>query len=212
MKVAGAPGHSAQRPSGSHRTVDAQVLEIPGSMALVERCRAGDSPAWRQLYEAHFDFVYRVARRMGTPVEELDDVSQEVFLVAFRKLADFRTGRLTTWLYRICANVVSDRHRRRRVRRTFQELWGRKDEPTVERTPDREYESREAEALVSRVLEKMAPKKREVFVLYELEGLAGEAIAELVGCKVETVWTRLHYARQEFEQLARKRGLEELTS
>jgi RNA polymerase sigma-70 factor, ECF subfamily len=190
--------------------VDAQALEMPGSLALVERCRAGDSPAWRELYDAHFDFVYRVARRLGTPIAELDDVCQEVFLVAFRKLRAFRTGQLTTWLYRICANVVSDRHRRRRVRRAFQELWGEPEEPVAELTPDRELESREAEVLVGRLLERMAPKKREVFVLYEMEGMSGEAIADLVGCKVDTVWTRLHYARKEFESLARKRGVEEL--
>ena len=177
----------------------------------MERCRAGETPAWRELYDAHFDFVSRVARRLGTPASELDDVCQEVFLVAFRKLSDFRDGRLTTWLYRICANVVSDRHRRRRLRRTLLEFWRKPEEPTVDWTPDREYESREVEAAVSRVLERMAPKKREVFVLYEMEGLSGEAVAELVGCKLDTVWTRLHYARKEFEQIARKRGLQELT-
>jgi RNA polymerase sigma-70 factor (ECF subfamily) len=211
VKVLSPFPHSAVRPSGSPRTVDAQTLELPGSLSLVERCRAGESPAWRELYDAHFDFVSRVARRLGTPASELDDVCQEVFLVAFRKLSDFRDGRLTTWLYRICANVVSDRHRRRRLRRTLLEFWRKPEEPTVDWTPDREYESREVEAAVSRVLERMAPKKREVFVLYEMEGLSGEAVAELVGCKLDTVWTRLHYARKEFEQIARKRGLQELT-
>jgi len=202
MKVQGAKDHSTPFPL---RSVDAQTLDMPGSLALVERCRAGDSPAWRELYEAHFDFVYRVARRLGTPAEELEDVCQEVFVVAFRKLEAFQTGQLTTWLYRICANVVSDRHRRRRVRRAFQALFhGRPDEVALAPAPDRDYEAREAENLVSRVLEKMAPKKREVFVLYELEGLSGEAIAAAVGCKVETVWTRLHYARREFEARARK--------
>jgi RNA polymerase sigma-70 factor (ECF subfamily) len=208
MKVAAPWDHSPVRPSGSPRTVDVQVLEIPGSLSLVERCRAGDSPAWRELYEAHFDFVYRVSRRLGTPLEEVEDVTQEVFLVAFRKLSAFRTGRLSTWLYRICANVVSERHRKRRVRRAFQQLWGRGDEPVTPITPQHELESREAERTVARVLERMAPKKREVFVLYELEGMPGEAIAELVGCKVETVWTRLHYARKEFERLARSSGVD----
>jgi RNA polymerase sigma-70 factor (ECF subfamily) len=52
----------------------------------------------------------------------------------------------------------------------------------------------------------MAPKKREVFALFELEGLTGEEIAERVGCKVDTVWTRLWHARRDFERIARKRG------
>lgn len=168
---------------------------------LLARCRDGDGSAWRQLYDAHFDFVYRVARRLGTPVEELEDVCQETFLVAYRKLASFHEGRLTTWLYRICANISSDRHRRRRIRRAFLEVWSTR--PTAApRTPERDYESAEAEALVSRVLEKMSPKKREVFALFELEGLSGDEVAERVGCKVGTVWTRLFHARKEFDVLS----------
>jgi RNA polymerase sigma-70 factor (ECF subfamily) len=180
----------------------AEATEMTGEGELLDRCRSGDVAAWRRLYDAHFDFAYRVARRLGTPVEELEDVCQEAFLVAFRKLDEFREGRFTTWLYRIAANVASDRHRRRRVRRAFASMWGggHEVEPGP-RTPEREYESAEAEALVSRILERMAPKKREVFALFELEGLSGEEVAERVGCKVATVWTRLFHARKEFEQL-----------
>jgi RNA polymerase sigma-70 factor (ECF subfamily) len=50
----------------------------------------------------------------------------------------------------------------------------------------------------------MGRKKREVFALYELEGCSGEEIAERVGCKLETVWTRLHYARKDFARLVKK--------
>lgn len=53
----------------------------------------------------------------------------------------------------------------------------------------------------------MAPKKREVFALFELEGLSGEEIAERVGCPIDTVWTRLFHARKEFEKIARQRGV-----
>jgi RNA polymerase sigma-70 factor (ECF subfamily) len=180
----------------------AKAAEMTGEGELLDRCRAGDVAAWRQLYDAHFQFVYRVARRLGTPAEELEDVCQEAFLVAFRKLGSFREGRFSTWIYRITANVASDRHRRRRVRRTFAALWGgpREPEPAA-RSPEREYESAEAEALVTRILERMAPKKREVFALFELEGLSGDEVAERVGCKVATVWTRLFHARKEFEAL-----------
>lgn len=208
VKVQTASDHSGEMGTSSAAvpaSAGAEAAEMTGEGELLERCRARDVAAWRRLYDAHFDFVYRVARRLGTPGEELEDVCQEVFLVAFRKLGAFREGRFSTWLYRITANVASDRHRRRRVRRAFAGLWGggQELEPAV-RTPDREYESAEAEALVSRVLEQMAPKKREVFALFELEGLSGEEIAERVGCKVATVWTRLFHARKEFEQLCAK--------
>jgi RNA polymerase sigma-70 factor, ECF subfamily len=167
---------------------------------------AGDAPAWRQLYDSQFEFVERICRRLGTPDGELDDVVQETFLVDFKKLGAFSEGRVSTWLYRIAANVVSSRHRRRRVRSALYALFGR-SEPPPQRAADAEYDAREAQAAVASVLERMAPKKREVFALYELEGLSGEQIAERVGCKVDTVWTRLHYARADFERIAKKRGL-----
>jgi RNA polymerase sigma-70 factor, ECF subfamily len=204
VKVQAASGHSevmGTSPAALPGSDGAEAAEMTGEGELLDRCRSGDVVAWRRLYEAHFDFVYRVARRLGTPVEELEDVCQETFLVAFRKLDRFREGKLSTWLYRITANVASDRHRRRRVRRAFAALWGGGPEESPARTPEREYESAEAEALVSRILERMSPKKREVFALFEVEGLSGEEVAERVGCKVATVWTRLFHARKEFEAL-----------
>lgn len=175
------------------------------SLAVVERCRAEDAAAWRELYEANYGMVERTARRLGTPAEEIEDVVHEVFIVVHRRLDDFRGGRLSTWLYRITANVVSDRHRRRRVRRAFESLrlWigGQGAE-----APDRVAEKASATRSVERILERMTPKKREVFALFELEGLSGEEIAERLGCPVGTVWTRLHHARAEFLKIGKRLG------
>jgi RNA polymerase sigma-70 factor (ECF subfamily) len=205
VKVPASSSHSevmGTSPAALPGSDGAEAAEMTGEGELLDLCRSGDVAAWRRLYDAHFDFVYRVARRLGTPVEELEDVCQETFLVAFRKLDRFREGKLSTWLYRITANVSSDRHRRRRVRRAFTALWGGgREESSEERTPEHAYESAEAEAVVSRILERMAPKKREVFALFELEGLSGGEVAERVGCKLATVWTRLFHARKEFEAL-----------
>lgn len=190
--------------SGHPRSLNGAAVEIDNDVELLARCRAGESPAWKQLYDANFPFVERICRRLGTPDGELDDVVQETFLIAFKKLKSFTDGRITTWLYRISANVVSSRHRRRRIRSA---LFGLFSEPPPTPAVDREYDAREAQHQVAEVLERMAPKKREVFALFELDGMSGEEIAERVGCKVETVWSRLHYAREEFERIARKRGL-----
>ncbi len=198
LKVLQASGHSPQ--------LDGSAAEIESDLDLLARCRAGEAPAWKQLYDAHFFFVERICRRLGTPDAELDDLVQETFVVAFRKLASFTDGRITTWLYRIAANVVSSRHRRRRIRSALLGFFS-DPEPQVVAAADKEYDAREAQAAVAGGLERMEPQKREVFALYELDGMSGEEIAERVGCKVETVWSRLHYARQDFERIARKRGL-----
>lgn len=181
------------------------AADVEALAQVIARAKARDEGAWRELYEAHFDFVYRVARRLGAPESEAEDVVHDTFVVAYKRLDRFEDGRLTTWLYRIVANVVSDRHRRRRVRRTFEALgvWIGAKAPE---TPERAAELSSASRAVERVLERMAPKKREVFALFELEGLGGEEIAERLGCPVNTVWTRLHHARREFVEVARRLG------
>jgi len=182
------------------------VGNMVDSVALIEGCREGREDAWRALFNAHFEFVQRVARRLGTPAEDLDDICQETFWIAFRKIDHFIAGRFTTWLYRICANVVSNRHRKRRFRTKLNELFGRAPRFPAP-GPEQSVERREAERMVGEILAAMRPKKREVFALYEIEGLSGPEIAERVGCTVDTVWARLHHARKEFFRIARKRGL-----
>ena len=180
------------------------------STADVELARRAsvDAAAFRALYDAHFDFVLRCCLRLGLLDADAEDATQETFLIASRNLRRFVEGRLSTWLYRIAANVVSGRHRRRRVREALFHRFGPRDEPHAA-PPDQAFEQREAARRVAQVLARMTARKREVFALYELEGLSGEEIAERAGCPLATVWTRLHHARRDFERIARQRGLVE---
>lgn len=202
MKVLPPWGHSAPWTV----TDRVQGVENTADLGLLRKASAGDQQALSGLFHAHVGFVRSVARNLGTPDAELDDVTQEAFVVAFRRLPQFQTGKLTTWLYRIVANLVANRHRARRVREAFATLLGRS---AVRLSPgvDEAFERAETRVQIAQILARLPHKKREVFALYELEGLSGEEIAERVGCSVDTVWSRLHYARRDFEQLARKRGL-----
>ncbi len=186
--------------------MNAQVAESTEDSRLARRASQGDTAAFSQLFDAHFSFVRKVARTLGTPDAELDDVAQEAFVIAHRQLHRFETGRFSTWLYRITSNLVANRHRSRNIRTAFASMFGQQP---VAHAPaaDVMFEGAEAKAQVAQVLARMTHKKREVFALYELEGLSGEEIAERLECKVETVWSRLHYAREEFERIARKQGL-----
>ncbi len=204
MKVV--PARDIHPGRGQDRVTVTDGSAEPSDDEVIERCKAGDTRAWREFYGRHFTFVVRSARRLGTPPEEAEDVMQEVFAVAFRKLRQFEGGKVTTWLYRICANVVSHQHRRRRVRRLFAPLF--LSEPVADpRTPEGHLAESQAQRQVGKILERMKPKKREVFVLYELEGLSGDEIAERVGCPVQTVWTRLYHAREEFARLGSRAEL-----
>lgn len=175
---------------------------------LVDRCLSGDEAAYRGLYERHFAAVHRLARRLGTPPEEVEDVAQEVFSYVFRRLDRFEGGSFGSWIHRICANTVTDHHRRRRVRERFRRWWSddSKGRALGGPTPEGEAVRGQAERRIGEILAAMRPKLREVFALYELERLSGEEIARLLGCPPATVRTRLFYARKAFARIGRKRG------
>jgi RNA polymerase sigma-70 factor (ECF subfamily) len=159
-----------------------------------------------EIYQAHFDFVHRLAARLGGPHVDAEDAAQEVFLVVSRRLHTFDGSSLvTTWLYGITLNVTRAMRRRNRLRRWFERDEAHAIDPPLV-SVDR-AELLEAHRIAYQILDKMAPKKREVFILAEFEELTCDEIAQIVDAKTETVWSRLHYARREFERrLAARRG------
>lgn len=153
------------------------------------------------VYRAHAQTVARWAARLGGPSVDAEDVTQEVFLVVHAQLSGFRGEALiTTWLYRITANIV--RHRRRRE--LFRRWLGGSSDDLADKiassrpTPVEDLERRQASQLVYRVLDKLSEKHRTLIILFELEGRSGEEIAELTGMKLATVWVALHRAREQF--------------
>jgi len=171
--------------------------------ALLAGCRDGDPAAFRALYNGHVRDVMRAARRLGLPPSEVEDVAQEVFTTAFREIGAVQPGSLSGWLFRLASNRVHDRHRRRRVREAFARLFSSAQERQERSDPERDLLRRDAEARVARILERLSQKKRDVFVLFEIEGVPGDEIGRRLGVPVDTVWTRLHHARRDFARIGR---------
>ena len=159
------------------------------------------SPTWTDLYTRHAPAVARWASRLGGPNADVEDVVQEVFLTLHRSIGSFRgEAKVTTWLYRITENVVQHRRRKDRQRGwvggSAEEVAG--SLPSKENSPLEDAERRQASELVYRVLDDMSDKLRSALILFELEGMSGEEIAELTDTRLPTVWVRLHRAREEF--------------
>lgn len=170
-------------------------MEAPG---LVERCQRGDAEAFRELFRAHREDVTRLAQRMLGRSTDLEDIVQEVFLQVHRSIRDFRHGaRFTTWLYRVTVNVVLMHRRAAKSRPVFTEAP--EGLGAADRRPfaDEQVERQRRVQAFHRLLDRLSEKKRAVFVLHELEGLAPGEIAKVVGSPVLTVRTRLFYARRE---------------
>jgi len=143
-------------------------------------------------------FVWRALRRLGVREADIEDVCQEVFVVVHRKLADFE-GRssLRTWIYGICARTASDYRRSARVRREIVT-----DAPPDAPADARQLEAlalREARAKLDRILDQLDDDKRAVFVLYEIEELTMNEVAEALSCPLQTAYSRLHAARKVVE-------------
>ena len=193
---------SVGRKSGSYETPDAAARRALADEAdLIRRCIAGERDAQEQLYRAHRRPVAANLYRVLGDRTDLDDLVQEVFVIAFRGLPRFRKeARLSTWLYRICVNVALGQIRTRTRKPSPVPLAGRVADTAASspETPRRVLERKQAQERVYRVLDKLPAKKRIVLFLHEIQGLDLKDVADLVGAHPVTVRTRLFYARREF--------------
>ena len=142
-------------------------------------------------------------RRLTWRGAEVDDMLQDLFVIALkRKRAVLSAESPRSWLYGIAVNIASERRRRHALWSFLGlESAGRleaKDDPHAR------LERAQSEALLQAALERLPARKREVFVLFELEGLSGPEIAQALGCSLNTVWTRLFYARQALAKICRE--------
>ncbi len=148
------------------------------------------------VYQQHADFVWRSLQHLGIGASDLEDITQEVFVVVHRKLSTFNgSSQITTWLFGICLRVA-DRHRRRAYFR-FEQRTPDPPERVDKNTPEDGAAERERQQLLAVALEKLSLAQRAVFVLFEIEGHSCAEIAELLAVPVGTVHSRLHAARKE---------------
>lgn len=183
----------------------AKIGSVPEIDELVARCQAGEPAAFRELFRAHRGDVARLVHRMLGPSADLEDVIQEVFLQVHKSIRDFRgQARITTWLYRVTVNVVLMHRRAARSRPMFVETAETHPPLDVSPLPDEQVARRARIRAFNRLLDRLSDKKRTVFVLHELEGLAPVEIAKIVDAPVLTVRTRLFYARRELAEMLRE--------
>ena len=161
-------------------------------------------PSFKELCAQYFEFVWKCARAFGSKSDEIDDVVQDVFLVVQRRHADLKEERLArSWIYSITRRVVSSQRRRRRERDS-------RAEPDVdslkspEQSPLAAAEHNHEVRVLSALLDGLDERKREVFVLSEILEMTGREIAETIGVPMNTVYSRLRAAREEFDAAARR--------
>jgi RNA polymerase sigma-70 factor (ECF subfamily) len=187
---------------------------MPLERELIERSRNGDANAFGRLIARYEDRIYRLAKHVcaGVPAEA-DDVYQETFLTAFKKLRAFRgDSELGTWLYRIASNLCLMR-RRKKSREPFVPLLDRPHDhdgaPAHQfrdwsPTPEQASGKKELVDQVTKALAKLPVEYRLVVTLRDVEGLSNKETAKVLGIGVAAVKSRLHrgrlFLRDEFER------------
>lgn len=172
----------------------------------LEQLRSGDERAWELFYRESQSRLYRTAAGLLGNGEDAEDVVQETFVRAFRKIKHFRgESNIVTWIYRICCNLALDkiRSRRRGIFSRTKDFFRVPAPPRDE--PSSRFEISEDTRNLVEKLRTINPVQRVTVVLRHFEGLSYSEIAEITGTSVGTVKSRLFNAR---EQLADSMGRE----
>jgi RNA polymerase sigma-70 factor (ECF subfamily) len=176
---------------------------------LVARAQGGDKQAFETLVLKYQRKLVRLLSRFIRDASDVEDVTQEAFIKAYRALPTFRgDSAFYTWLYRIGVNTAKNylvANGRRAP--TMSEIDGEGGEGSEEtesfkdlNTPESELASRQIAASVNQTLQSLPEELRTAITLREIEGLSYEEIAQIMNCPIGTVRSRIFRAREAIAQ------------
>jgi RNA polymerase sigma-70 factor (ECF subfamily) len=158
---------------------------------------------FESLFDAELDYVWNALRRLGVREADLDDEVNEVFLRVHRQLAQYDPSRpVRPWLFAFAARVAAAHRRLSRNRLEIPGLPADVLDPAP--SAHEHLEQSEVRATVLAGLDALDQDKREVFVAVEIEGHSGPEVADALGVSVNTVYSRLRLAREEFASALRR--------
>jgi RNA polymerase sigma-70 factor (ECF subfamily) len=160
---------------------------------------------FRRIYDSEVEFVYHRLRRLGVLERDLEDKLHDVFVVVHRRLADYDPSRpIRPWIAGITMRVASD-YRKSAYQRRERPVQERAEE-TQDGGPDPEQalQRRRDQELVIAALDRLDEERRAVLVLHDIEGHTMREIAEMLDTSANTLYSRLHTAREQFIKAARQ--------
>ena len=175
---------------------------------LIRRAKQGDMLAFEELILQHEKIVYNVALRMMNHSEDARDISQEVFLKAYRNLANFdERSAFSTWLYRITHNTCIDEMRKRKGKQSYsleEELEN--EDGSMQRqiadegdTPEESLLREEQKSEILQALDTLSEEHKAAIILRDVKGLSYEEISEILELSLGTVKSRISRARNQLK-------------
>jgi RNA polymerase sigma-70 factor (ECF subfamily) len=182
--------------------------------SVVDRCRAGDASAWEEIVRTHSGRIYNLCYRFTSRAEDAQDLTQEVFIKAYRNLDAYDAAKsaLPTWLTAIARHALIDHFRRTKDRRrtdSLDTLLEREDGgPTAglqvedhRPRPDRTLAVRDTQRVVQAAIQQLTPDYREVIILRDLQDMDYAEIATLLSLPEGTVKSRISRGRAELARI-----------
>jgi RNA polymerase sigma-70 factor, ECF subfamily len=186
-----------------------EVTLVDEDLALVARVQAGEMAAFDALTRKYRERIYSIVYNITSNREDAADLTQDAFVKAFSSISGFKgKSSLFTWLYRIAVNCALTHIKKTRFRRFFS--FDNIDEemaPTeivenlAQKDPggDKSSQLSELQEKLNEALQKLSPKHRTTVILFEIEGLSHQEIAEVMHTSEGTVRSRLHYAKTQLQ-------------
>ena len=182
---------------------------IDPDIELVRLAQEGSKADFGKLVNQYYEMVYSVAYGVLRHSETSRDVTQEVFMKAYRDIGKFAgQSKFKTWLYRITVNAAIDKTRQRRPMESLDatDVSDDEDRPAViitEKGPGPRDLTAQSELrqILEKAIGQLSPEHRAVMVLREWQDLSYEEIAETLGVQVGTVMSRIFYARKKLAEI-----------
>ena len=175
---------------------------------LIRKAKQGDMLAFEELILKHEKIVYNLALRMMNHSEDAMDISQEVFLKAYRSLSNFdERSAFSTWLYRITHNTCIDEIRKRKGKQTYSlEEDLESEDGSMQRqvaddgdTPEESLMRKEQKSEILRALDNLSEEHKAAIILRDVKGMSYEEIAEILELTLGTVKSRINRARNQLK-------------
>ncbi|MDI3533885.1 MAG: polymerase sigma-70 factor, subfamily [Thermosediminibacterales bacterium] len=182
---------------------------------LIKKCQEGNLQAFSKLVKLYEKKVFNIAYRMLGDYEEAGDVSQEVFLRIYKSIESFKgNSSLATWIYRVTTNMCIDQLRRKKGKQIYsldepiETDYGKlyPEAPDASDTPEEQVLKKDVQKLIKKSLEKLPEEQRIVIVLRDIQGFSYNDIAEITGCSLGTVKSRINRGRKALKDIIESDG------
>lgn len=184
--------------------------ELDGDeLECLRHAQAGDLDAYDTLVRRHQARIYGAVYHLTSNHEDANDLTQDAFIKAFRVLKTFKgDSSFFTWVYRIAVNRTLNFLKQRRNRKPHLSLndldFNAENDPDLiafvsDNTPRRDATLSELQKILNSALQKLSERHQLVVTMHDVQGMTHEEIAEVLGCNVGTVRSRLFYARQQLQ-------------